>query len=51
MKKQLNQSDLQALEGGVVNPLVVGAALITIPFVFGAIAGAADEYSRKHGHS
>ncbi|MHB9781387.1 hypothetical protein ACXM1Q_001365 [Streptococcus sp. 10F2] len=51
MQKELRQTELQSLTGGVVNPLVVGAALISIPFVFGAIAGAADEYSRKHGHS
>ncbi|NYS48665.1 hypothetical protein HZY93_01535 [Streptococcus danieliae] len=51
MKQELKPSELQAFQGGVVNPFVVGAALITVPFVFGAIAGAADEYSRKHGHS
>ncbi|EMO8691276.1 TPA: class IIb bacteriocin, lactobin A/cerein 7B family [Streptococcus pyogenes] len=47
--QQLNQNELEDVQGGV-GPLFVAGALIATPFVLGAIAGGADEYARKKGH-
>lgn len=47
----LTDDELQDINGGYVQAVLIGGAiLVGTPFVLGAIAGAADEYARKHGH-
>ncbi|UUM58893.1 class IIb bacteriocin, lactobin A/cerein 7B family (plasmid) [Streptococcus suis] len=44
----IDKNELQEVQGGGIVFGVV--ALISSPFILGAIAGGADEYARKKGH-
>ena len=46
----LSDEELSRVEAGVAQ-IVVGLAIIAAPFVFGAVAGACDEFARKMGHA
>ena len=48
--KELSWGELSTVTGGVAQ-LLVGVGIIAAPFIFGAIAGACDEFARKQGHS